>query len=178
MSASRDLVVYFRDVPAENTREVRGFTEIAAPPETIFRTVTDFAHYPQFMPYTKDEKILDRVNDHVVITYSLVTPPLIAPRDSIAQITMTPGTAENGYVYRSEWSARPTMIPEKKGIVRIKVSEGFWNLEPIDGGKRTRVTYNVLTNPGGQVPRLFLDMSTNQGLSDLFNAIRKQLARK
>jgi len=77
VSANKELVVYFRDVDAVKAREVRGFTEIAASPEAIFKTVTDFAHYTQFMPYTKDEKILQQVSDHVVITYSLVTPPLI-----------------------------------------------------------------------------------------------------
>jgi len=47
---------------------------------------------------------------------------------------MTPGTAENGYVYRSEWSARPTLLPEKQGVVRIKVSEGYWILSRSTGG--------------------------------------------
>jgi uncharacterized protein YndB with AHSA1/START domain len=170
----REMAIFFRDGASANAREVRAVTEIGAPPWVVFNVVTDFENYPKFMPYAREARVLKRDGDATALVYSLSAPPVIAWRDLVAEIRMTRGTTANGGVFRSEWMAKPDLAPLRPGVVRIKLSTGFWSLEPIDNGRSTRVTYSVLTSPGGAIPRAFADQSTNDGIAGLFAAVRKR----
>jgi uncharacterized protein YndB with AHSA1/START domain len=167
-----EISIFWRDAPG-NARELRVIGTVRAPPATLFYVVTDFENYPKYMPYAREARVLKRTGD-VALVYTLSAPPVIAPRDLVAEITMTRGTPASGGVYRSEWVARPDQAPVRSGVVRVRLSTGSWTLEPIDGGKSTRVTYSIITNPGGNIPRAFADQSTNGGMVDLFNAIRRR----
>ena len=170
----REMAIFYRDGSAANARELRAITDMNAPPWVIFNAVTDFENYPKFMPYAREAKILKRTGDDVALVYSLSAPPVIAWRDLVAEVKMTRGNQANGGVFKSEWVARPDAAPLKPGVVRIRLSTGSWLLEPINGGRATRVTYSILTNPGGAIPRSFADQSTNDGISGLFKAVRKR----
>jgi hypothetical protein len=172
------MAIYFRDDTKANAREVRAYTDIASPPWHVFSVVTDFDNYPKFMPYTKEEKILEHLSPSQFLVYSVITPPATAWRDSVSAITFTKGTPENGGVFKSEWEARPTAAPTRPGVVRIPLNQGYWLLEPIDAGRRTRVTYEILTNPGGNIPRFIVDSGATIGIPDLFNAVRRRAAGK
>ena len=63
-------------------------------------------------------------------------------------------------------------------MVRIRLSTGSWSLEPIEGGQTTRVTYSIITDPGGKVPRAFADGATNAGMDGLMKAVRKRVTGK
>lgn len=45
----------------------------------------------------------------------------------------------------------PDMVPRKHKIVRIPRMEGYWKIEPLDGGQ-VRVTVQSQSEPGGSVP--------------------------
>jgi hypothetical protein len=64
--------------------------------------------------------------------------------------------------------------PEKKGVVRVKVCEGKWLLEP-DGTIKTRATYSLYTDTGGLIPSFIANRVSQTGISRLFAAIRKQV---
>jgi hypothetical protein len=148
--------------------------EMNAPPKAVFDVVTDFADYPKFMPYTKEARVLYWVDPNVFVEYTRVTAPFVSDRDSINQITMTRGTAVNGGVYRSEWVTRPDELPARDGVVRVRLNSGSWVLQPIDGGRRTRVTYTLLTNPGGYIPKWLANQSNQQFIPDLFKAVEQR----
>ena len=75
----------------------------------------------------------------------------------------------------SQWSpANDLGPPETKGVVRVKVCEGKWLLEP-EGITRTRATYCVYTDSGGSLPSLIANHVSLTGISRLFAAIRKQV---
>jgi len=172
--ADRDMVIFFRDA-GENAREMRVLSDIKAPPQAVFNAVTDFEHYPQFMPFAKEARVMKQIDPDSAIVYSLSAPPVIAQRDLVEQVTLTRGAAQNGGVFRSEWVARPELAPVRSGVVRIRLSTGSWSLEPLDGGQATRVTYSIITDPGGKVPRAFADQATNAGMDGLLKAVRKRV---
>ena len=70
----------------------------------------------------------------------------------------------------------PAEVPEKDGIVRVKINTGAWILAPLAGGKRTRITYRVSTNPGGSIPTWLANKSNTTAIPDLFKAVRKRAA--
>jgi len=46
-------------------------------------------------------------------------------------------------------------------------------MEPLDGGKRTRATYALFTDPGGSIPSFIANKANTTALPDLFAAVRK-----
>ena len=66
------------------------------------------------------------------------------------------------------WSRR------RQGIVRVKLCEGGWLLEPI-GPDATRATYTVYTDSGGAIPAFIKNTGSQIGIRKIFTAIRKQV---
>jgi len=75
----------------------------------------------------------------------------------------------------SHWSpANELGPPEKKGVVRVKLCEGKWLLEP-DGATKTRATYSIYTDTGGFIPSFIANRISMTGITKLFAAVRKQV---
>ncbi len=172
-----DLIIYTRDNPKVGTRDLVAVGEVDGTPESVFRIVTDFDRYPKFMPYVKESKTLKRADDNRLTVYSLLSPPLVDDRDYAIDVTMTPGSAQNGGKYTSAWVSVPEAAPERGGVIRVKINTGSWQMEPIDGGKRSRVTYTVSTHPGGSIPTWIANKSNTVAIPDLFKAVREQAAK-
>ena len=75
------------------------------------------------------------------------------------------------------WTVSTEGPAESDKAVRLKVNDGSWTLEPLDGGKRTRATYYLYTDPGGSIPSWIANKANTMALPDLFEAIRKRAAR-
>ena len=78
-------------------------------------------------------------------------------------------------VFASNWSpANDLGPPEKKGVVRVKICEGKWLLEP-DGANKTHATYFIYTDTGGFIPSFIANRVSLTGITKLFAAVRKQV---
>ena len=84
----------------------------------------------------------------------------------------------NGGVFKIGWEAVPEAQPEVEGVVRVKLNEGSWLATPLNGGKRTRLTYTLLTNPGGLIPAFVVNLSNTIAIPELFEAVKKRSAEK
>ena len=171
-----ELVIFTQDV--EKGRRIIAVGEMEAPPAVVFNVIADFEHYPDFMPYVKESRVLSRMGDGEVITYARVVPPFVSERDYLLKVRMTRGMASNGGVFKIEWTAIPEAQPKIEGVVRVKLNEGSWLAEPHEGGTRTRLTYTLLTNPGGLIPVFVVNMSNTIAIPKLFEAVRKRSAGK
>ena len=173
---SGELVIFTEDV--EKGRRIVAVAEVEAPPEVVFNVVNDFDHYPDFMPYVIESRVLSRNGDSEVVTYNRIAPPFVAERDYPLKFRMTRGSLANGGVFRIEWTASPEAEPEVEGVVRIRLNDGSWVAEPISGGSRTRLTYTLLTNPGGMIPDFVANMSNTVAIPKLFKAVMKRSVEK
>jgi hypothetical protein len=167
-----ELTIFVKDV--DEGRRIVAATEVEARPEIIFDVLSDFEHYPDFMPYVKESRVLGRESNGEVITYARVAPPFVNERDYLLRVRMVRGTASNTGVFKIEWKAVPEMQPEVEGVVRVKLNEGSWLAAPLDGGTRTRLTYTLLTNPGGLIPDFVANMSNTIAIPELFKAVGKR----
>jgi hypothetical protein len=81
----------------------------------------------------------------------------------------------DGVVFASHWApANELGPPETKGVVRVKLCEGKWLLEP-DGAGKTRATYSIYTDTGGFIPSFIANRISQTGITKLFAAVRKQV---
>ena len=171
------LVIFTKDI-AEG-RRVIAVSEVDVPPEAVFNVLVDFEHYPEFMPYVKESQVLSRAGDNEVVTYARIAPPFISERDYPLKVRLTRGSAAGdhtgkGNTFMVEWTALPEAKPEVEGVVRIKLNEGSWLAEPLNGGRRTRLTYTLLTDPGGLIPDFVFNLSNTVAIPELFEAVRKR----
>ena len=113
-SRHKDIVIFYKENEKFQARDVLAYTEVDATPEQTWKVVTDFDHYPEFMPYVRESHILTHLNDRDEITYQLMSAPLISDRDYYLRCTVTPGSAATGGVYKTQWVAVPDYRPERK----------------------------------------------------------------
>jgi len=167
------VALYRRQRPA--SYESRAIGEIAASTDLVHAVLDDIESYASFMPYTAECRVLKREGDSVV-AYQRISAPLTSNRDYTVRVRWSSKAVEGGTSYLSKWETENALgPPEKSGVVRVKLCEGSWLLEPISPNA-TRATYMVYTDSGGMIPAFIKNTGSQIGIRKLFAAIRKQIA--
>ena len=155
-------------------KEFKAIGAIDAPTGAVHAVIDDFEDYPRFMPYTVECRLLKREADSI-ITYQRLSPKIAEDRDYTLRVRKKSWPGQEGLTYLDQWKPANELGPaEKKGVVRVKVCEGGWLLEP-DGAIKTRATYSVYTDTGGLIPAFIANHASRIGISKLFEAVRKQV---
>ena len=166
------VALYRRQRPASN--ESRAIGEITASTDLIHAVLDDMESYASFMPYTAECRVLKREGNSVVV-YQRISTPLTSDRDYTVRVRWNSKPVEGGTRYLSHWETENALgPPEKSGVVRVKLCEGSWLLEPL-GPNATRATYTIYTDSGGAIPAFIKNTGSQIGIRKLFAAIRKQV---
>jgi ribosome-associated toxin RatA of RatAB toxin-antitoxin module len=174
VSTSDNVALYRRSRPGSGHYESKAVGEIGASTAVVHAVIDDVDSYPRFMPYTVECRVLKREGDSV-LTYQRISAPLVSDRDYTLRVRTTARTAEGGTSYRSRWETENSAGPaERPGIVRVKLCEGGWLLEPM-GPNATRATYTVYTDSGGVIPGFIKNTGSQIGIRKIFAALRKQV---
>ena len=174
VSTSENVALYRRSRPGPGHYESKAIGEIAASTEVVHAVIDDAESYPRFMPYTVECRVLKREGDSV-LSYQRISAPLVSDRDYTLRVRTTSKTVEGGTSYLSRWETENALGPvERRGIVRVKLCEGGWLLEPA-GPNSTRATYSVYTDSGGVIPAFIKNAGSQLGIRKIFAAIRKQV---
>jgi ribosome-associated toxin RatA of RatAB toxin-antitoxin module len=174
VSTGDNVALYRRSRPGPGHYESKAIGEIAAPTAVVHAVIDDVDSYSRFMPYTVECRVLKREGDSV-LTYQRLSAPLVSDRDYTLRVRTTSKTVEGGASYLSRWETENALGPvEKQGVVRVKLCEGGWLLEPL-GPAATRATYSVYTDSGGVIPAFIKNTGSQIGIRKIFTAIRKQV---
>jgi hypothetical protein len=170
----KNVVIYSRPRPGSQLKEFKAVGPIDAPTGAVCAVIDDFQNYPKFMPYTTECRLIKRDGDSIV-GYQRLSPKVCADRDYTLRVWKKSWPSTGGLVFMSHWSpANDLGPPEKKGVVRVKLCEGKWLLEP-DGTTKTRATYFIYTDTGGFIPSFIANRISVTGITKLFAAVRKQV---
>jgi hypothetical protein len=170
----KDVAIYSRPHPGSPLKEFKAVGPIDAPTHAVCAVIDDFENYPKFMPSVTECQLIKRDGDSIV-GYQRLSPKVCADRDYTLRVWKESWRAPDGLVFMSHWSpANELGPPEKKGVVRVKVCEGKWLLEP-EGIAKTRATYSIYTDTGGFIPSLIANHVSLTGIKRLFAAIRNQV---
>jgi hypothetical protein len=171
---SKDVAIYSRAHGDSGLKEFRAIGLIDAPTLAVHSVIDDFGNYPCFMPYTAECRLIKREGDSL-ISYQRLSPKICADRDYTLRVWEKSWPGPEGLTYLNQWEPANALGPaEKKGVVRVKICEGGWLLEP-DGVDKTRATYSVYTDSGGMIPAFIANRASRIGISKLFEAVRKQV---
>lgn len=146
---------------------------VDAQPFIVKNALDDYVPKVGQMPYLAETKVLKRDAKGAVI-YNRTAPPLVDDRDyTIRMFDDSYVRADGAVVYVARWRTANDEGPAPRdGVVRVDKAEGYWRLDPIDDGKRTRATYFVVASPGGNIPQSIADMGTSSVMADIFTALR------
>jgi ribosome-associated toxin RatA of RatAB toxin-antitoxin module len=154
--------------------ESKAIGEIVASTDLVHTVINDVESYASFMPYTAECRVLKRDDDSVV-TYQRISAPLTSDRDYTLRVRSSAKAVDGGRSYLSQWQTDNALgPPEKSGVIRVKLCEGSWLLEPI-GPNTTRAIYTIYTDSGGMIPKFIKETGSQIGIRKLFAAIRKQV---
>jgi len=140
--------------------QVRAMIDIAAPPETVWTVILDCGRAARMTPSVKSCRVLSRdaadrteLREHVV-KWSFLLPAL----HSTSRLALEP---HRRIAFRCETGD-------------IKDCEGQWLLEPLDGGRATRVTYeNRAVAPFG-LPNGVATMAMRRDVPAALRALRRE----
>ncbi|MEG0862592.1 MAG: START domain-containing protein [Pseudomonas sp.] len=143
------IKVDLSEVAGSDYKAYRGVTLIKAPLAKVRALQEDVAGACAWIHECKTQKLLKAEGDQSWTYTQFNTPWPVTPRDSILHVTTT--VEADGSLTR-KLEGVPKYLPEEKGFVRVAKVEGFWKLQP--KGNDTEVTYQVHTEPGGNVPSM------------------------
>jgi hypothetical protein len=177
--------VYRRDKEGSEVKEMKAIGLIDASPKEVWDVVRDLENYPTQMPYTAEVKVLSRSEgDKEIWFYSRLNTPLVSERDYVIILKDESDWKEDlkGF-YKVTWTAAPEKetdekVALKKEVVRVRVNDGYWLLEPREEGKKTFATYYVFTNPGGSIPTFIINKANGMAVPKVFDAIKETVAKK
>jgi hypothetical protein len=179
VSKSEKLTIYSRPRKDSGILEVKAVGVIEAAPAVAKRVLDDTAEYPRFMPYVTESRVISRKGD-TLIGYQRLSVPLVNDRDCTMRIRcQTWRDADGGTCFCNRWEAANDLGPaEKSGVARIRINEGSWLLEPLDGGRHTRATYTVCSDSGGKLPAPLVNLANRTAIPKLFDSIRQQVKKE
>lgn len=184
LSAEDDGVkIYGREREGSEVREMRAIGLVDATPKEIWDAIRDYDQYTKTMPYTVEAKVLKRnEGDKEILFYSRLDTPLVSSRDYIITIRDESDWKDGKGFMKVSWTAAPeaddALVPVKNDIVRVRINDGYWLLEPREDGKKTFATYYVYTSPGGSIPNWIANKANGIAVPKVFEAIKKVVKDK
>lgn len=142
---------------------VEAAIDVAAPRSSVWPVLFDCARAPSFMPALKSCSVLSKgpgdawdVREH--------------------RVSWTDYLPDSRSVFRSEY-VKETSIRFSRVEGDLTCLEGEWRLEPLDGGKRTRLSYRVRIGIGLPVPAFLIRGALERDVPSFLKALRAEIER-
>ena len=175
---SDELSIYEKNRQKGNkARAILARSELDLPPWRIWRALNDFSRFPEFIPFVEETVVLARGEKELLLFQLVDSPWPIQNRCFTVRMQLELPLKPTGH-YRQSWDlAPPSMQIERECGIRTPTNRGYWDLEPLDGGARTRLTYLIESDPGGKLPGFAVAYSHRRAVPKLFESIREQASQ-
>lgn len=170
------LKVYLRSAGDSNIKEVKIETIFEASLSSIISVLKDVPAYPDWIyKCAKAERLEPAANTSSLYYCEIDFPWPLADRDFIAKsnLRQDPHTR---HVF-IEVKSRPSQLPEKNGIVRIKTLNIHYEFIPLSANK-VQMNYRLHSDPGGALPAWLVNMAVDNGPVNTVKGIREMLKKE
>jgi hypothetical protein len=145
---------------------------IAAPPARVINLLLDYGHHAGVFANVAQSRVLGRA-DHALVVYQRLRLPVVSDRDFAVRVRWG-DDGQTRWIRFGTLDAPP--LPAQHGVVRVTSHDGYWELQPADGGRATRALYRFRIDLAGSIPRSLVAPGAAKALPDLFNALRARTA--
>src|SRR3954452_10116277 len=150
---------------AGKPREGVGRGVIEAPLERVFRTLTDYRHWSEFMPFLQRSTATPQADGSTMAEHVMKLPAPTGERHYRVRFQQR---AEGG-TWRIEWAYVP-----RSG--NVKDHHGSWTLTALAPG-RTLAVLRLYTDPGGLTPQWAVERGPTETIPWIFHGLRQQVRR-
>jgi hypothetical protein len=150
-------------------REAVGRGLIASPPERVFRALTDYAHWAEFMPFLERSDARPQPDGSVLSDQAARLPPPGGERRYQLRFRSRIETRPSGRTWKVDW----TYVP---GSGNIADQHGSWSLTAFGRGQ-TFAVCRLYTDAGGLAPHWAVDRGTTETVPWIFHGLRQQVQR-
>jgi uncharacterized protein YndB with AHSA1/START domain len=154
---------------AGHPHEGVGRGTVEAPPERVYRALTDYAHWSEFMPFLKKSDALPQPDGSVLATHVMQLPAPTGERHFQVRFHQRVETGPAGRTWKIEWAYVP-------GSGNVEGHHGSWTLTSPEPGK-TLAVLRLYTDPGGLSPNWAVDRGTTETIPWIFDGLRQHVRR-
>ncbi|MBX2892285.1 MAG: hypothetical protein KF734_15265 [Saprospiraceae bacterium] len=163
--------VYYRKT--SDVYEIKMLTTMKATLSGAVQLLNEVDNYPVWGYKISEAKLLQQVNEREFYYYSKLDFPWpLSDRDIVVHSKMEQDSTTKKIT--STGHAKPSRIPEQKGVVRIKTTTTRWTITPSTSGQ-INIEYYIHSNPGGNIPDWLVNMAIDMGPRETLNGMRKIL---
>jgi len=176
------VAVYTKDTPGSDIDTVKGVVTIPYATDDVHRVLENVSRYKRFMKDLKRARLLKQqdMRDGRVIgwIYQRLEFSALDDRDLVIRAVTTKAETPRGNQYLVKFKAVTNFGPKPlPNVIRITTLTGTWKLKPIQGGKKTRVTYIRHIEMGGSVPDFLVNSGVKESMMFTLKALRKECRR-
>jgi hypothetical protein len=154
----------------------RGVGVVDAPLLAVLAVVTDAERHREWVFQCTDSALVEQTSDSTGIVYNRTDAPWPVPdRDVVLDSRIELVDGEREVIVRFAATDHPRR-PPVDGVVRMPYLHGHYHLRA-DGDARTRVEYQVDSDPGGTLPPWLAARGTRDMPIETLRALRAQLVR-
>ncbi|MFL6193856.1 MAG: SRPBCC family protein [Thermoanaerobaculia bacterium] len=150
-------------------REGIGRGIIDAPPERVFRALTDYEHWDEFMPFLTSSDAKPQADGTVVSEHRLKLPVPLGERHYRVRFRQRVEDGPAGRVWRIDWAYVP-------GSGDVAGHRGSWTLIARKPG-RTLGVCRLWTDSGDATPLWAVGRGTAQTIPWIFHGLRQHVRR-
>jgi len=130
---------------------------VKAPPEKVFQILADYNHADKVFPQVRKCKLVAEKGASKIVSHE------IAPS----------GIPNTTYDYLLEIKeTAPTALEWHRISGDFKKVDGYWKLEPVDGGRSTYVTYASYVDGGLFLPQLLIRRQCKIDMAGVMNILK------
>jgi ribosome-associated toxin RatA of RatAB toxin-antitoxin module len=137
---------------------------VESPPASVWKIVSDCAHYKDHLPHMAASAELSRVGHTVTCQVTIAMPFPIANLTGVTEAIH---------------EERPDGMTRTWKLVRgdFEFNEGSWTIESYRGGSASLVTYRLHVKPKTIVPAFIRNMAQEKALPELMQRVRIEAAK-
>jgi hypothetical protein len=165
--AAEGITVWRRLTANAAVEEYRAIGVLDLPAGALAAVLHDHDRYIEFFPFLVEDRQVP--NPGGIYRYQRVRAPFVAERDYTLRLIEQelPGGGLRMYFHE----ANAIGPPPSPTCVRVPLVRGMWEVVAL-GESSSRVTYHLLSDPGGALPDFFLRFVTRKGVWNTVAALR------
>jgi ribosome-associated toxin RatA of RatAB toxin-antitoxin module len=131
---------------------------VHARPEAVFQVLTDYANAPSVFPMMRKCQVLEDRGCIKIMKHKVAPSGPVGTYEYTLEVKETPGKS-------LEWH---------RIAGDFKEVDGYWRLEPLDGGRSTLVTYLNHVNGGMFIPQMMIKRQARIDMPGVMILLRRQ----
>jgi hypothetical protein len=167
--------VYRREVPGSAFLAVKGTGIVEAPVRTVALVLLDDARAREWVDSLAEARVVRTLSEVEYIEYNRASMPLVvSDRDFVNRVSMAADQDARTVTIRSI-PVEDAAVPKTKAVRGLL--DATYLLEAIDGGKHTRLTVEIESDPKGMLPAFVVNFFQKDWARETIQGIRKQCAK-